>query len=63
MLQNLSRSANKLTQIVPEIKLLDFIQSVDMSEIYFYGGSMTTPPCSEIVDWIITNDPMPISDT
>ncbi|NET73598.1 MAG: carbonate dehydratase [Sphaerospermopsis sp. SIO1G2] len=31
------------------------------SEIYRYFGSLTTPPCSEIVNWIVFKEPLEIS--
>ncbi len=41
--------------------LRSFLNTVDTDKIYNYQGSLTTPPCSEIVNWIIIDDPQPIS--
>lgn len=35
----------------------------DTSHFYSYHGSLTTPPCSEGVQWIILNDFIEVSDT
>ncbi|VDK70234.1 unnamed protein product [Dibothriocephalus latus] len=35
----------------------------NLSRYYTYEGSLTTPPCSECVRWIICADPVEISDT
>lgn len=37
------------------------ILSKDMGVFYTYRGSLTTPPCSEVVTWIVFPDPLPIS--
>jgi carbonic anhydrase len=29
---------------------------------YRYSGSLTTPPCSEIVDWLLLTDPIQVAD-
>lgn len=34
---------------------------VDMSEYYVYNGSLTTPPCLEVVTWLDFYDPIEIS--
>ncbi len=33
----------------------------ELQSSWRYEGSLTTPPCSEIVDWIIFNDPVPVA--
>ncbi|KAM4651356.1 receptor-type tyrosine-protein phosphatase gamma isoform 2-T2 [Discoglossus pictus] len=32
-----------------------------LSSFYRYTGSLTTPPCSEIVEWVVFSRPVPIS--
>ncbi|KAL9894013.1 carbonic anhydrase 9 isoform 2-T2 [Glossina fuscipes fuscipes] len=41
--------------------LSSLINSVDVDKFYTYKGSLTTPPCSEAVTWILYPDPIPIS--
>ncbi|XP_018328030.1 carbonic anhydrase 15-like [Agrilus planipennis] len=33
-----------------------------MGRFYMYPGSLTTPPCSEAVMWVVFSNPMPVSD-
>lgn len=33
----------------------------DLNEYYTYHGSLTTPPCSEVVTWIDFKQPIPLS--
>lgn len=36
--------------------------SDDMERFYTYKGSLTTPPCSETVTWIVFPNPLPVSN-
>lgn len=35
---------------------------IDIAEYLTYSGSLTTPPCSEIVTWLLMTDFFPVSD-
>lgn len=49
-------------QVNESITLSSLLPSVeDMGRFYTYIGSLTTPPCSEVVTWILFPDPLPIS--
>ena len=38
------------------------IESLSPS-VYYYDGSLTTPPCSEVVHWVIFTDPLAVNST
>ena len=37
------------------------IKSLDLSKFYHYEGSLTTPPCTEGLNWFVLHDTQPIS--
>ncbi|CDW75440.1 UNKNOWN [Stylonychia lemnae] len=44
-----------------EIPALNLLKNLNFKEIFHYEGSLTTPPCSEVVSWILIHDVQPIS--
>lgn len=53
--------ANNEATLNVTFSLSSLIQGVDVDKFYTYKGSLTTPPCSEAVTWILYPDPIPIS--
>ncbi|XP_055641079.1 carbonic anhydrase 7 [Toxorhynchites rutilus septentrionalis] len=43
--------------------LNSLIGEIDLTRFYTYKGSLTTPPCSEAVTWVLFSDPLNISIT
>ena len=42
---------------VPKLNIKKLVDRLNNRRIYHYEGSLTTPPCSEIVQWIVVDDP------
>jgi|LauGreDrversion4_2_1035121.scaffolds.fasta_scaffold352004_2 carbonic anhydrase len=51
----------KLTTTSQNLPLRKLTQDVKKDRVYNYQGSLTTPTCDEIVNWIILDDPQYIS--
>ena len=51
----------KITWIPTGIEVEGLLNKLDGTKILNYMGSLTTPTCSEIVEWNVINDPQPIS--
>uniref|UniRef100_A0A1I8Q6R1 Alpha-carbonic anhydrase domain-containing protein n=1 Tax=Stomoxys calcitrans TaxID=35570 RepID=A0A1I8Q6R1_STOCA len=53
--------ANNEIALNVTFSLGSLIHSVDIDKFYTYKGSLTTPPCSEAITWVLYPDPIPIS--
>lgn len=43
------------------VDINNLLSKLDKSKLVHYEGSLTTPPCAEIVEWNVFIDPQPIS--
>ncbi|KAJ1069244.1 hypothetical protein K5549_000555 [Capra hircus] len=55
-----SRSLREKETFLDPFILRDLLPA-SLGSYYRYTGSLTTPPCSEIVEWIVFRRPVPIS--
>ncbi|CAD6994671.1 unnamed protein product [Ceratitis capitata] len=53
--------ANDAVNLTVTFSLASLIANVDVDKFYTYKGSLTTPPCSEAITWVLYPDPIPIS--
>jgi carbonic anhydrase len=49
-----------VTVVLPEFDLEDLIP--DVVQYYRYSGSLTTPPCAEVVQWSVLREPLLITE-
>lgn len=64
MVDRLDTSANtgpSSAMNVNNLNLEDFLKSVDFRSYWNYNGSLTTPPCTEGIEWTVIETPIPIS--
>ena len=52
---------NENNPVISSLDLKGLVEGLDMNKIFTYDGSLTTPTCDEIINWVVVNDPQPIS--
>jgi carbonic anhydrase len=61
VLDNVSSNVNEVKR-VQEVKINAVDLLPDERQVFHYTGSLTTPPCSENVNWFVMKTPMEVSD-
>ena len=58
---NLTGILEEKQKIITDVPLKDFINSTVNDNLYNYQGSLTSPTCDEVVEWMILKNPVKIS--
>ena len=43
------------------VPIQELLNSLSLGKFYSYNGGLTTPPCTEGVNWTVLSEPVPIS--
>jgi len=61
-IQEMEKDGSKQVEI-SGVNLMGFAKSVRFNQFYHYSGSLTTPPCTEVVSWVVFDKPVVIGDS
>ncbi|KAJ3022401.1 UNVERIFIED_CONTAM: hypothetical protein HDU68_009173, partial [Siphonaria sp. JEL0065] len=61
--ENSLPAASNSTQTIPRLDMTPIIKAIGDSEFFSYTGSLTTPPCTEGVLWVVARKPLLISQS
>ncbi|XP_055923691.1 carbonic anhydrase 2 [Eupeodes corollae] len=57
----LIENTNESVYLNTTFSLSSLMSKIDLDKFYTYRGSLTTPPCSEAITWVLYPEPLPIS--
>ena len=57
------KRSTALGELTFDVQLKKFLSSVDYRFFWSYEGSLTTPPCTEGIQWTVVNNPMPMLES
>jgi carbonic anhydrase len=43
------------------VPIQELLNTLSLGKFYSYNGGLTTPPCTEGVNWTVLSEPVPIS--
>ncbi|KAH8359023.1 hypothetical protein KR093_003996, partial [Drosophila rubida] len=55
------RDAKQTRLIEGNFCLRDFLNGMEREEFFTYKGSLTTPPCAEVVNWFVVANPVDVA--
>jgi carbonic anhydrase len=56
-----AKTSNYTEYKVHDVNIKKLVEELNPQKLYHYDGSLTTPACDEIVEWVVVHDPQTIS--
>ena len=57
-----SKTTKDVSVAMKNVNVASFLGELDFSKYWHYRGSLTTPPCTEGIEWTVLQEVQPISD-